>query len=94
MNQYYNVLEMSTPLVTYYTVLQLEEDADSSDSEFALKLRAQSVSDLTWVVRRAYLRLSLLCHPDRRPGDANATTAFQTIRGEPSWLTAVFYPPD
>lgn len=75
---------MSTPLVTYYTVLQIEEDGDSSDGESTSNRRTEVPSTLICIVRRAYLKLSLLCHPDRRPGDLNATTAFQTIRGEAS----------
>lgn len=61
-------------LVTYYTVLQVEESALSGEGAlFLWNLDSPSV-------RKAYLRLALLCHPDRT-GNSEALT-FRTIKGK------------
>ena len=60
-------------LVTYYTVLQVKESARAQDGKYLNRL------ELILSVRKAYLRLALLCHPDRS-GDSEALT-FRTIKG-------------
>lgn len=60
-------------LVTYYTVLQVKESARAEEGMHLNRL------ELAQSVRKAYLRLALLCHPDRS-GDSEALT-FRTIKG-------------
>jgi len=60
-------------LVTYYTVLQIKESARAEEGMYINRL------ELIESVRKAYLRLALLCHPDRS-GDSEAIT-FRTIKG-------------
>jgi len=60
-------------LVTYYTVLQVKESARAEEGMHIDRL------ELIQSVRKAYLRLALLCHPDRS-GDSEALT-FQTVKG-------------
>jgi hypothetical protein len=60
-------------LVTYYTVLQVKESARAEEGMYINRL------ELILPVRKAYLRLALLCHPDRS-GDSEALT-FRTIKG-------------
>jgi hypothetical protein len=60
-------------LVTYYTVLQVKESARPEEGMHLVRL------ELIQSVRKAYLRLALLCHPDRS-GDSEALT-FRTIKG-------------
>jgi hypothetical protein len=60
-------------LVTYYTVLQVKESARPEQGMQTNRL------ELTQSVRKAYLRLALLYHPDRS-GDSEALT-FRTIKG-------------
>lgn len=60
-------------LVTYYTVLQVKESARAEEGMHIDRL------ELIQLVRKAYLRLALLCHPDRS-GDSEALT-FRTVKG-------------
>lgn len=72
-------------LVTYYTVLQVEESARAEEGALQQtgSLQIQyflNVFALTHPVRKAYLRFALLCHPDRS-GESEALT-FRAIKGE------------